>query len=117
MGVCGEETVFALVKNLTYGGKISMRTNVSFSALVLLGTAISLCCPRTASAATLDLSYSTTYDGSSVVTSPTPGTGLVNTPAIPGSLSYGHNFSHPTAIVPRSPSPGYGFYDDYVFTV
>lgn len=45
------------------------------------------------------------------------GGGFVNTPAIPGSDFYGHAFSAPTATITGSPAPGFGFYDDYLFSI
>ncbi len=64
-----------------------------------------------ANATTLGLSYQDTATGTvdnhSVITA-FPST---------GSASYGDTFTAPTTVIPTSPSPGYGFYDDFYFSV
>jgi hypothetical protein len=48
----------------------------------------------------------------------TPGGSLVNNlPAIPGSFFYGHGYGSPTMPIEGPPPPGFGFYDDYVFSI
>lgn len=44
-------------------------------------------------------------------------TGTINLPTVPGSYLYGNGYAGPTSTIAGSPAPGYGFYDDYAFTV
>ncbi len=44
-------------------------------------------------------------------------TGSTNSLSVPGNYIYGNTFSAPTTTIPGSPSPGYGFYDDFVFSI
>jgi len=73
--------------------------------------------------ATLPLSYETTSpDGTSVQTTPAIGSGTTTiVPGAPTSYHYGQTFTAPTLTVPGSTSTtypsGFGFYDDYVFTI
>jgi hypothetical protein len=48
---------------------------------------------------------------------PVTGNGTVN--AYSGTVSdfYGANFTAPTATITTSPSPGWGFYDDFIFSI
>jgi hypothetical protein len=49
---------------------------------------------------------------------PPVGGSLINNLApVPGSYVYGNGYGLPTTPIPGSPSPGFGFYDDYVFTI
>jgi hypothetical protein len=41
----------------------------------------------------------------------------VNTLNVPGSDFYGHTFTSPTGIIAGSGSPGFGFYDDFLFSI
>lgn len=91
-----------------------MQFNLPFPKLAVLGFATFLTFSGAAQSATLNLNYSTTYNGTSIVTT---GPGGTNTPIIPSSLSYGNSFTAPTISIPGSPAPGYGFYDDYLFTI
>jgi hypothetical protein len=43
------------------------------------------------------------------------GTGNVTIPAVPGSYTYGHGYGVATTTI--AGSPGFGFYDDFVFTI
>ena len=88
-----------------------MHKNLSLPALTILGMVGFLAFAEQASSAMLNLSYDTTYNGSSVVTT---GPGTINTPAVPGSFYYGNTFTSSTLSIP---STSYGFYDDYVFTI
>lgn len=65
----------------------------------------------TAHAATMGLSYQDTASGT--VNNPSAVTAFGTT----GSAFYGDTFAAPTTPVPGSPSPGYGFYDDFYFSV
>jgi hypothetical protein len=47
----------------------------------------------------------------------TTGPGTVNPMSVPGSSFYGDTFGSPTTTISGSPSPGYGFYDDFLFTI
>lgn len=47
----------------------------------------------------------------------TTGSGAVNAFSLPGSNFYGDTFSAPTTTIPGSPSPGWGFYDDFLFSI
>jgi hypothetical protein len=42
---------------------------------------------------------------------------LINQPLNPGSYHFGNGFGAPTTTIPGSPGAGYGFYDDFVFTI
>ncbi len=47
-----------------------------------------------------------------------PGGSLINNlPVVPGSYFYGHGYAAPTTTLEGSPAPGFGFYDDYVFSI
>jgi len=59
----------------------------------------------------LTLSY---YFNSSAVQQ---GSGTGTLVAVPSSLTYGNSFTAPTTVIPGSPSPGYGFYDAYIFQI
>lgn len=64
-----------------------------------------------AAAAVLNLTHSylnTTID---------QGSGVVTPLAVPGSHTYSHTFTAPTSTIPGSPGSGFGFYDDFVFTI
>jgi hypothetical protein len=65
-----------------------------------------------ANAATMGLSYQDTASGA--VSNPSAVTAF---PAIGGSGFYGDTFTAPTTVISGSPSPGYGFYDDFYFSV
>lgn len=91
-----------------------MQSKLSLSGLVLLGASIFISGTGAALSSTLNLSYDTTYNGTSVVTTPTPGTGVVNTPANPSLSLYGNTFTAPTLTIPTT---SYGFYDDYLFSI
>lgn len=77
-------------------------------ALAFIGGAMVLSLAHPAQSATL--SYSTTSAG-------TTGSGAVNSPTVPGSDFYGNTFTSPTSVIAGSPSPGYGFYDDFIFSI
>jgi len=47
----------------------------------------------------------------------TSGSGAINALSVPGSSVYGDTFNAPTTSISGSPSPGYGFYDDFLFTI
>lgn len=81
-----------------------------FSAVLSAGFA------GAAVAGPVNLNYTTTSpDGISVVTANTGA--AYNALAVPGSHYYGHSFTSPTQKIPGSPGIGYGFYDDYIFTI
>ena len=73
-----------------------------------------------ASAAPLVLGYSQTYNGSNNVLT---GTGTINALSVSSSSTYSHTFDSPTPIIPEtiglssSVPGGFGFYDDFLFTV
>lgn len=95
-----------------------MSNRSSPSTLVLAGIVAAACAAPTL-AAPLDLGYSRTYDGSTVLT----GAGPINTLAIGSSSTYAHTFTGPTQIIPEtiglstSVPAGFGFYDDFLFTI
>jgi len=60
--------------------------------------------------ASLILGYQETASG-------TTGSGTVNAFSLPESAFYGDTFTAPTTTIPTSPSPGWGFYDDFLFSV
>jgi hypothetical protein len=71
-------------------------------------------------AAPLTSGYSLTYSGSANVLT---GAGDANTLGISSSSTYGHTFQSPTLVIPdtiglSSSAPGgFGFYDDFLFTI
>jgi hypothetical protein len=77
----------------------------------LLASALVVSYAPVASAAALNLTHSFI---SSIADA---GSGVVTPLAVPGSSTYGHTFIAPTTTIPGSPGSGYGFYDDFVFTV
>ena len=77
-------------------------------AVAFLCGGFSLAHSGTAAAAMLGLSYEQTAGG-------TVNYGVTNTPPVPGSGTYGNTFTSPTTPIPGA--PGFGFYDDFVFTV
>jgi|GEM_PF-724180 len=91
--------------------------------LGVAGTSLALASTVHAQTAPLPLSYSTTSpDGVAIVTTPTYGTGTTTVvPNAPTSYNYGNTYSGATPIIPGTTSSsypaGFGFYDDYVFTV
>ena len=87
-----------------------MHTNLSVPKLAVLGVVVLMVFSEQASSATLTLSYETTSTG-------TTGPGTINSPLVPSSLNYGNSFTASTTVIPSSPSPGWGFYDDYLFTI
>lgn len=42
---------------------------------------------------------------------------VINHPTVPGSYTYGNGYGAPTTTLPGSPGSGFGFYDNYVFTI
>lgn len=97
-----------------------MSNRLSLSTLTLAGI-IAIGCAAPTFAATLDLGYSQTYNGSTAVVA---GSGTVNTlGAGSTSSTYAHTFTAPTPIIPEtvglsvSVPAGFGFYDDFLFTI
>ncbi|HVY81218.1 MAG TPA: FxDxF family PEP-CTERM protein [Steroidobacteraceae bacterium] len=82
---------------------MAIRMSVAAAAIVA-GVAFAWVEPAAAAV----ISYSTTADG-------TTGPGTVNALAVPGSYGYFNQFTAPTT--PLSQAPGYGFYDDLVFSI
>lgn len=96
-------------------GKVSVKTKLLFPALAF----IALGYAGPALSASLSLSYSTTNNG---VLNVTTGTGVNNALAVPSTYTYGNGYTGPTPnIIPGSTSTlhpaGFGFYDDYIFTI
>jgi hypothetical protein len=103
----------------------SSRIGAGFFALVLAGSAL-LHAPQASAACTsltngpllspgsqLSLTCQTSNGGS-------PATGssqIVNLPTVAGSYTFGNGFGGQTSAIPGSPGIGYGFYDDFVFTI
>lgn len=77
----------------------------------LLASALVVSYAPVASAAVLNLTHSFVSSTTDV------GSGVVNPLAVPGSSTYGHTFGAPTTTIPGSPGAGFGFYDDFVFTI
>lgn len=73
-----------------------------------------------ASAAPLALGYSLTYNGSANVLT---GAGNANALSVSSSSTYAHTFQSPTQVIPgtiglsSSVPGGFGFYDDFLFTI
>lgn len=71
-------------------------------------------------AAPLDLGYSLTYSGSASVLA---GSGTINAVGTTSSNTYAHTFTQPTLTIPGTVGistlvpAGFGFYDDFLFTV
>jgi hypothetical protein len=78
---------------------------------IVVGTFVAGLAPA-AHATSMGLSYqnlaSSSFSNPSAVTA---------FPAVGGSAFYGDTFIGPTSTISGSPSPGYGFYDDFYFTV
>ncbi|HET8707460.1 MAG TPA: FxDxF family PEP-CTERM protein [Pseudomonadales bacterium] len=93
-----------------------MQVHSHFFQRAMLGVTLTLGWAGVAAAAPLNLNYSTTYDGTSINTVNT-GNG-VNNLAVPASYYYGNTYTSATTVIPGSTTPpGYGFYDDYIFTI
>jgi hypothetical protein len=97
-----------------------MSNKPSLATLTLAGI-LAIGCAAPTFAAALDLGYSQTYNGS---TSIIVGAGTVNTLGTGSSSStYAHTFTSPTPIIPEtiglsaSLPAGFGFYDDFLFTI
>jgi hypothetical protein len=65
---------------------------------------------HTAHASSLTQSYEETAAGIT-------GSGAVTVLSGVGAYNYANTFTAPTTVIPGSPAPGYGFYDDFVFSV
>lgn len=96
-----------------------MSKRLSLSTLTLAGVlAIGHAAPTLA--APLDLGYSLTYNGTATVLT---GAGAINPLSIGSSSTYGHTFTSKTPIIPAtvglstSAPAGFGFYDDFLFTI
>lgn len=94
-----------------------MQTHSTLFKSIAFGVAVSCSYASQALAAPdeLVLNSYTTYNGASTVTVTDP---TANNLAVPAAYHYGHSYSSPTLTIPGSTNPpGYGFYDDYVFTI
>lgn len=89
-------------------------TSVAVASLLSIGASAPV------SAAALTLGYSQTYNGSTNVLA---GAGTINPLGVSSSSTYGHTFDNPTPIIPdtiglsSSVPGGFGFYDDFLFTI
>jgi hypothetical protein len=96
-----------------------MQNKLTFAALSLV-SALVVGYTAPALAAPLELSYSETYNGSAAVLI---GAGAINTLTAPSSSTYNHTFTSPTLIIPGTVGVsgavpgGFGFYDDFLFTI
>jgi hypothetical protein len=96
-----------------------MSKQLSLATLTLAG-ALALGYAAPSLAAPLDLGYSLTYNGSSTVLA---GSGTIDTLPIGSSTTYAHTFTSPTSVIPAtvgisaSVPGGFGFYDDFLFTI
>jgi hypothetical protein len=94
--------------------------NKSTLASVALAGLLSIGTIATASAAPLALGYSQTYNGTTNVLT---GSGAINALGVSSSSTYGHTFDSATQVIPEttglstSVPGGFGFYDDFLFTV
>lgn len=79
---------------------------------ILAALALFAGCAGPTLAVPLILSYSTTNNGTSDVTT---GSGFTNGPGVPSSSTIGNSFYGPTLALNGAPS--YGFYDDFIFTI
>jgi hypothetical protein len=77
----------------------------AFAATCIAGFAAS------AHASTMGLSFEDTAAGS--INNPSTVTAFT----VPGSAFYGNTFGAPTPSISGSPAPGYGFYDDFDFSI
>jgi hypothetical protein len=87
-----------------------------------LAGAMALSLASSVQASNLPLSYSTTYDGTNIVTTPTVPNGTVTVvPNVPTSYNYGNTYNGATPIIPGTTSStypnGFGFYDDFLITI
>jgi len=88
-----------------------MNYNVKAAAAAILSAAFCLL-QASPAAASMVLGYEET--GPSTLT----GSGSVNSLAVPGAYDYANSFNAPTTTITGSPSPpGYGFYDDFLFSI
>jgi len=78
---------------------------------IIAGTCIAaFAAPTFATTTTMGLSYQDTASGST-------NNGTITPFPVSGSAFYGDTFTSPTATISGSPSPGFGFYDDFDFSV
>jgi len=96
-----------------------MPNRLSISGLVLMGAmVVGYAAPVLA--APLNIGYSETYNGSNTVLS---GSGVINSLVAPSSSTYAHTFDNPTLVIPATVGVsnavpgGFGFYDDFLFTI
>src|SRR6186713_1633804 len=85
-----------------------MHARQLISTIAVVGATFAFGFEPAAQAATL--SYSRTASGIT-------GSGAITALIVPGSDFYGNTFTSPTSLISGSPSPGFGFYDDYLFTI
>jgi hypothetical protein len=85
-----------------------MTSVVKTAPAILLG--IGLAALALPANATMVLGWQQTASG-------TTGSGSVNAFPLPGSNFYGDTFSAATTTISGSPAPGWGFYDDFLFTI
>lgn len=96
-----------------------MSQKTSLSALALAGI-LGIGHVAPVLAAPLALGYSQTYNGS---TSVLAGSGAINPLGFSSSSTYAHTFDGPTQVIPGtagislSVPGGFGFYDDFLFTI
>jgi hypothetical protein len=90
------------------------KKKLSFSALALFAAALLFGSMGPATAAVLELSHSTTFDGTAVVTTPPVGTGAQTVLPNPTAIAFANSYSAATVGIPGT---GYGFYDDYIFSI
>lgn len=96
------------------------RAVISSLAPIAMAGLLSIGCVASATAAPLTLGYSQTYNGSTNVLA---GSGAINALSASSSSTYGHTFGSATAVIPgtiglsSSVPGGFGFYDDFLFTI
>jgi hypothetical protein len=88
------------------------------TAVLIVAAVCGLAQTSRVEATIIPVSYTTTYNGASTVTTPAYPSGTVTVvPNSPSSYTYGDTFTGATALIPGTGSPGYGFYDDILFTI
>jgi hypothetical protein len=90
---------------------LKINTNAAITALLVGGFTLAHVGNASALPIVMQLTDEQTSKG---VTSSGAGTSFNSLPAVG---TYSNAFSGPQAAIPGAPSPGFGFYDDYMFTV
>ena len=99
--------LFKLIQAYYWGEPAMRLMRFLFKPATLLVLALPMYA-QSASSATLNINYDTTSSGVTTLSS------TANSVTVPGTYNYGNSVLHTTGNVG---STGFGFYDDYIFTV